>query len=291
MNPRKAVCFLTVLLVVCVAPVLAQGTYTQIDPPGAIASSAWGIDTAGNLTGYWFDASGHPNGFILSGGIYTTIDYPGAQDTYVYGMNDLGQVVGYSDDLGLGFVYDVQTQTFTTINYPGAVVTIPTVINNAGTIAGYFGSASGTVYGFELVGSAYRLIAPPVSKGTFVLGIAGSGALVGYAENRQTSKLFNFSFSHGQYRVIGIPNAPNAQVGGVSEDRTVLVGSYDPPPGFQAGFIYQNQTLTTLQFPGGNNTYAADINGAGEVVGTFVLDGGGGQHGFTWAPAADVTRK
>jgi len=290
MTFRKVVLSCAVLLLAIAPLAVAQGTYTQIDYPGALETNVWSIDAAGNIAGYYFDSSGYPHGFQLSGGTYTTIDYPGAQYTRVYGMNDLGQVVGWSDDLGLGFAYDVQTQTFTTISYPGAAVTIPTVINDAGAIAGYFGSASGTAYGFEFAGSVYRLIVPPGSKGTFALGITGSGEVVGYAKNRHTSKIFNFRFAHGQYREIEIPNAPNAQVGGISDAGAVLVGSYDPPPCcFQAGFIYQSNTLTTLQFPGGNNTYVADINVAGEAVGTFALNGG--QHGFTWTPPTDAGKK
>ncbi|MGH9638404.1 MAG: hypothetical protein ACRD72_26510, partial [Candidatus Angelobacter sp.] len=120
MNPRKVVCFLAVLLLASVPLALAQGTYTQIDYPGANLTYAFGINTAGDIAGVYVDTDGSFHGFLLSGGIYTTIDYPGARDTYVYGLNDLGQVVGQTNIFpGVGFVYDVSTQAFTQISYPG----------------------------------------------------------------------------------------------------------------------------------------------------------------------------
>ena len=63
------------------------GVYTTIDDPvGATAplangTEAFGINNAGQIVGFYHDASGVSHGFLYSGGVYTTIDYPGAKGT------------------------------------------------------------------------------------------------------------------------------------------------------------------------------------------------------------------
>src|ERR1700674_3268820 len=68
-------------LLLATAPALAQGSYTQIDVPGAVSTVGLGIDTAGDLVGFYGDASGNVDGFLFSGGTYATIDPPGSTIT------------------------------------------------------------------------------------------------------------------------------------------------------------------------------------------------------------------
>ena len=183
---------------------------------------------------------------------------------------------GYAPNVG--FVYDVQTQTITAINRPGASFTFPFAINNTGNIGGFLAHGSFDV-GFELVGSQYKIISPPRTTHSAVFGITTSGRLLGEAGTRNAS--FYFAFSPGTYSQFAIPNAPGAVTTGVNPAGTALVGYYNPSPGVTAGFIYQNKTLTTLQFPGSTDTIALGINAAGKVVGAFG-DAEGKGHGLTW---------
>ena len=73
---------------------LAQGTYTQIDVPGATETAPFGIDAAGDICGEYSDASYNQHGFLLSNGIYTTIDPPGGIGTTADSINNSGQTVG-----------------------------------------------------------------------------------------------------------------------------------------------------------------------------------------------------
>jgi len=261
---------------------LAQGTYTQIDYPGAASTFCYGIDTAGDISGYYVDSSGTSHGFLLSGGIYTTIDYPGAQGTYVYGINDEGQVVGFTAGIAtIGFVYNVQAQTFTEISHNGSLA--PTSINNGGEIAGYFAGG-----GFELVGSKFIRIKFPHSYANLVWGMSASGEVVGDFIN-VNSTYVSFLFDHGTYRRLSIPAEPYAQALGISSSGTTVVGIYYVPSQGLA-FLYQNETLQTLQFPGSADTGAIGINDAGEVVGVF-YDASNILHGFTWTPPADAEKK
>src|SRR5947208_15281124 len=64
---------------------------------------------------------------------------------------------------------------------------------------------------------------------------------------------------------------------------TSLLEYYHPVFGTSVGFLYQNKTTQTLQFPGAVDTAATGINATGEVVGLF-YDSVGAAHGFTWTP-------
>lgn len=272
---RKMFLSFAVFLIIASPFAQAQGTYTQIDYPGAIGTSCYGINKAGDITGVYIDATDVYHGFLLSGGIYTTIDYPGAQSTTLYRINDVGQIVGIADYQG--FVYNLNTETFTAINYPGASETYALAINNAGVIAGFYTLAGVYSRGFELVGSTYRSL-PPQNANAYVWGITGMGELAGYG---QLHGIFDFSFDHGKYQTITIPNTNLVQIYGVNKAGTALVGTYNSG----VGFLYEDGALQPLTPPGGGATYAVDVNSAGEVVGTF-LDSNGiqRQHGFTWVP-------
>jgi len=284
----KAALSLAVLLLAFASLALAQGTYTQFDVPGATFTIGEAIDAAGDIVGDYGDVSGNQHGFLLSGGTYTTIDPPGSTITALPGINDMGQIVGKGNASASGFLYDVATQTFTAIGYPNANETGPYAINNAGTIAGWVVYRANQVHGFELVGSTYREISPPRSSYSEALGITASGTLFGVATRDHTE--LTFSFDKGKYSERVIPNAPGAVVNGVNPAGTALVGTYIPSSSVYAGFIYQNNTLTTLQFPGSTFTETFGINAAGDVVGLFE-DVEGNGHGFTWTPPADAAKK
>src|SRR5438105_11076391 len=120
-----------------VLPALGQGTYTQLDVPGSIQTYIFGVNGAGDIVGQYEDTSNNFHGFLLSGGVYTTIDYPGTQSTSANGINDVGQIVGSTFPLNVGFLYDVNSQTFTQIKYPAnGSITVAFGINNGGTIVG-----------------------------------------------------------------------------------------------------------------------------------------------------------
>ena len=62
---RIALCSL--LLLTATAPLMAQGTYTQIDYPGSIVTYLTGVNDTGDIVGYYADSDGVAHGFILSG--------------------------------------------------------------------------------------------------------------------------------------------------------------------------------------------------------------------------------
>ena len=72
----------------------ADNLMTLIDYPEASGTWAWGINSRGDIVGYYTGADKNNHGFLLNGGHYTAIDYPGAAITIVHGINPQGDVVG-----------------------------------------------------------------------------------------------------------------------------------------------------------------------------------------------------
>jgi VCBS repeat-containing protein/probable HAF family extracellular repeat protein len=121
------------------------GTITTLQVPGSIATTANGINDAGQVVGSY---DGH--GFLLQSGNYTTIDVPFATNTVAADINDSGQIVGWYADAGgdtHGFVYD--GGAFATIDNPlGVNGTFVRGINDNGDIAGWYTDVLGVNHGF-----------------------------------------------------------------------------------------------------------------------------------------------
>ncbi|MCA9190041.1 MAG: hypothetical protein KDA99_30660, partial [Planctomycetales bacterium] len=85
----------------------SQGSYTQLDAPGADGITvAQGINEAGDVAGLFFDANGTSHGFVYNGS-YTVIDVLGSTWTEVYDIDAAGRLAGYYEDAngqGHGFV-------------------------------------------------------------------------------------------------------------------------------------------------------------------------------------------
>ena len=118
-------------------------------------------------------------------------------------------------------------------------------------------------------------------------GINNHGEIVG--SYRTIPPRHALLISHGQY----IPIAPSTILGtALSEafktnDRGDVVGTYVDDAGLSHGFfLSKNSTVTTLDFPGADDTYARGINESGSVVGQWdLLDANGNAlivHGFLW---------
>jgi hypothetical protein len=281
----------------CTTFASAQGTYTQIDYPGAIDTYMGNINTAGDLDGNWLDENNDYHGFYLSNGTFTPINYPGAQNTVVGGLNDKGQIVGYAfpntqPRSYFGFLYDVQTQTFTTVKDQAVSTTLPGTITDSGLIAGTVYTNSGATEIFVLKNSAYNLIAgPPALQGGYFgeAGISNSNAILVTGQS-QSGQWLNYWYSNGTYTPISLPQENQLQLDGANPQGNAYVGDYQPAYNVIAGFLYQNGVFTSLQYPGSEDTNAESLSSTGEVVGLFT-GADGKVHGFTWTPPADEKKK
>jgi probable HAF family extracellular repeat protein/VCBS repeat-containing protein len=127
-----------------------NGSLTDIFYPQSNLTSAHGINTNGEVVGYYQDGTGY-HGFTDIAGIYSTFDDPlGPGETFATGVNDGGQIVGYYYDTnGLAHGFLDTGGNFTTIDDKlGTGGTFAEGINNAGEIVGYYIDSSGVNHGF-----------------------------------------------------------------------------------------------------------------------------------------------
>ena len=69
--------------------------------PDALATVAFSINDAGQVAGFYVDASGGTHGFVRTHGRFSTLDMPGAAATFATYVNNLGVVAGeYIDSSG-----------------------------------------------------------------------------------------------------------------------------------------------------------------------------------------------
>jgi uncharacterized membrane protein len=155
----------------------------------------------------------------------------------------------------------------------------------------------------EILGFTFTSIDCPGAERTRTNGINNKGEIVGgckYPGDVMHAVLIR----KGRF----IPLAPTTVLGtSVSvaykmSDRGDIVGIFTGDDGFYHGFLLRHGVLTTIDFPGANETWATGLNDSGTVAGWWNLYDSYGnityQHGFTWKdgtftdvafPGADVT--
>ncbi len=201
-----------------------DGVCSAIAVPGALYTTAEGINNAGVVVGTYVTQDVGQFGYIYSGGQFTTLNAPNSLWTMAFGINDAGVVVGaygpatpvcncVADIEAHGFTYS--NGAFTTFNV-GLSQTIPLAINNAGQIVGYYHDRDGDIgdhsRGFLLSagGGLTRIDGPgggPLSEVlTVVRGINDAGVAVGYYGGGFTR---GFTWRNGALTELRHPESPD----------------------------------------------------------------------------------
>lgn len=284
----------------------AAPSYTSIDFPGADKTALFGINGAGDIVGdFTFSTGGQIHGFRLSGGAYIRIDVPNSTFTRPEAINDSGAIVGvYQADNSAtkkihGFL--LTGGSFSAIDFPGANETMAMGIDNHEDIVGGYCTGSDTCYpdgqnvhGFLLTGGAFSTIDFPGAIFTELAGIAGGAILGRYAGPDGVFHLF--VLKNGEFSSIDFPGATEtppfffrAKAGGLNQNGEIA--SYycsAPVCSLSSGTIHAfivsgGGTPLSFDFPGATETFAADVNANGAVVGLYFAPDGR-DHGFLRTP-------
>ena len=171
-----------------VTPLALADTFTTIDFPDALSTTAHGINARGDIVGFHAFVpiiECQPqirlcHGFLLSGGEFAAIDFPGAHGTLANGINARGDIVGrYLGDDGLEHGYVLSGGQFTTIDFPGAIFTNAIGINPRGDIVGSYRGADNVSHGFLLRGGQFTSIDFPGAASSFAFRINPRRDIVG----------------------------------------------------------------------------------------------------------------
>ena len=236
----KRLLFVFLLSLTLVAAPAASGPYTffTLDYPGAISTSANGVNDKGHIVG-GFETTETTHGFLWKNGSFTVIDVPGALVTEAFGINAKGQIVGVYSNGGFSsrhvFLRD-KDGSFTTLAPP-----------NAGT---------SLIWAYD---------------------ISDSGEIVGsFWDNVEPGK-HGFIWKNGVYTVIDVPGYPFTRVFGGNNARQIagtMALNDDTAP--RSGFIYAGGVFTAIDEPdaysGENppNTWVTNLDDALRVIGYYV---------------------
>ena len=183
----------------------AASPFTSIDYPQASSTYAAGINDAGEIVGYYLDASGQ-HGFLYNPSAsppFRSIDYPSALSTGAQGINDAGQIVGsyYAGGGISGFLYNPRTTpAFNSIDYPGALSTYANGINGDGQIVGTYRDLSNNSAGFLYEAGTPSPFNCPGAQSTVPLGINNNGQVVGFYFDSITT--YGFLYQAGSCSVV-----------------------------------------------------------------------------------------
>lgn len=243
------------------------------------SSTTRAIDSAGDIVGRWFDLAGHSHGYLLTNDGFVSIDAPQSlstdtiTDTDARGVNNTGTIIGfYNVDHNFGLPNRVisiahgfllRRGTFTAIDYPNAVATLPRGTNDAGDVVGWYINADTTQS------------PPPVS-------------------------VHGFIYSKGVYSTIDVPAnfdspAPTATLLSGINEQGQIAGDYTTAPvtfSTLTGDSFKVPSRCFVRSSDGSsfthidvaNAFSTDcrggINDHGNIVGTYVVDSVGTEHGF-----------
>jgi hypothetical protein len=136
----------------------ATGKLTQITPPGGKNVTVAGINSRGDITGF-YSAGKATDSFIYKSGAFTIISYPGSTNTVALGINVHDEVVGdYVDSSGAMHGFTVTTPvkgpTYKSYDAPNGVgMTTFNGLNDKGVIVGFYTDGNNLTHGLLVKGA------------------------------------------------------------------------------------------------------------------------------------------
>jgi uncharacterized membrane protein len=242
----------------------AQLTFISIAVPGAHFTAITGINSNGDLVGYYAKTERCPcRSFLIRAGKFKPFSFPGATTTLATGINDAGLIVGSIGTVRVrGFTYD--GATFTSFRDGNNSATFGLGINNAGEIVGGTGSIY-TTQGYVLQNHSFESFSPPGNLVyVYATGINNLGDIVGWTDYD------GFLYQNGQFQTITYPGASKTEALGIN-DSGVIVGWYISPD-CSCGFALTDGQFVSFTYPGAKVTLAYGIDTAGQIVGAYTTD-------------------
>ncbi len=270
-----------------------RGAYASFDAPGAdpqLGTYAIGLDSRGDIVGYFYDTAATPRGFVRSpGGQIITFDARGAnrQGTFVWAVNRSGTVVGtYVDHAGVmrGFARNANGEQ-RPINLRSAHMVQPSGINDKGVIVGYFGDQTG-FHGFVRENGEredFESFDPPAGctfDRYYRVYVNNRGDVVTTCVGYSSSSSHGYLRSRaGQVTVVDYPGTRYTSIDGITQTGDI-VGVYLDLVGTTHGFVRSpDGAFAAFDFPGSAITTVFGSDPAGDIVGTY-RGNSGPEHGY-----------
>ena len=254
------------------------GSYVNIDPPGSVTTYIYGINTTGDVAGFYRDST-RQRGFKLNNNGFTIIDPPNSLNTSISGINTAGDVIGiytFSASGSRGFKWS--NGGFTIIEPPGSLSVNLNGINDAGDVVGRYSDSVGTIHGFKWSNGVFTIIDPPGSEYAIPYSINTAGDVVGASIDGTNFR--GFKWNNGIFTYFNVPGSSSTSALRINAAGDV-VGQYSRNNSTQRGFKWSNGVFTLLDPPSFVDTYISGINDAGDVSGYYTINTGR-TRGFKW---------
>jgi len=279
------------LLALALAPAAFPQTYQLFQPPNGLHSCAVGINSNGDIVG-WYQEDIDPgipivlkqHSYLLSRGRFTSFDppEPTLAGSLAGRINPRGDIVGYwwtaSPSINTGYL--MSDGGFANIVFPGATHTFPVGINAQGDIVGYYNIAAtppnpSVTRGFlRSKYGEFQTLDLPVPGLTLsrAWGINSRGDIVGQYTDPTGSHGF-LKKSPGEFIILDPED--KATTGGWTRpigvnEEGIVSGDYLAQVGASTktrGFLWRGGVFTTYDAPGTTSTGSREINPSGWVVG------------------------
>ena len=269
--------------------------------PGATATFADFVNSAGNLFGSYIDTDGLFQEYAYSAdGRYIAFDLANAENLeffYVHGYNDAKTRVARGKALGdvtrtyLGTFVDGLRE----LKFPGSVSTEGYNINQDGSVVGFYDTPDGRRHGFTA--NPIEVIEQPVFQisgfnytyesigvpGVDFLALTASSDFedyAGYTKSPDGEKEVAFTLIDGVFKTYDFPGSQNTYFYALGNNGNAA-GYYEDSEGHHRGIVLENGELRQYDFPGSVETEIYGISDAtGALTGNFI-DASGVRRGFT----------
>jgi uncharacterized membrane protein len=215
---------------------------------------AYGINNWGLVSGFYIDTNGNYDGFLwLCGEAETNVDVSGWTDTLLGGGNDLGVIAGNYGDLPVSHatLYHVRERTWEELpDISGLPMNYGNGINDKGFVAG--GAFEGNL---DVSSNGVAWIWDGTAY-SFFEAPGASGPVYGTL-------------------AVGINNLDQ------------VCGYYSDNEGVSHGFLKKGSTITSIDVPGADDTFATAINDLGDIAGNYAV--GAVSYGFIMRDGSFVT--
>ena len=269
--------------------------------PGATATFADFVNSAGNMFGSYIDADGIFQEFAYSAdGRYIAFDLANAENLeffYVHGYNDAKTRVARGKAFGdvirtyLGTFVDGLRE----LKVPGSVSTEGYNINQDGSVVGFYETPDGRRHGF--VANPIEVVDKPVFTtsgftytyesidvpGVDFLALTASSDYedyAGYTKSADGEKEIAFTLIDGVFKTYDFPGSQNTYFFALGNNGDAA-GYYEDSEGHHRGIVLKNGELRQYDFPGSVETEIYGISDAtGKLTGNWTADDGV-RRGFT----------
>jgi uncharacterized membrane protein len=257
--------------------------FTTIDVPGALSTSAGGINARGEIVGSYVDANHHSHGYVLRDGQFTTIDFPGSAFTEAWGIGPEGEVVGdyrFAGEPTVNLHGYMRTKdgVYVPVNDPPHINTVAQRILPDGTIIGcrHDTDQMSTMRGIVIKQGVITELDKFGSMNTG--GTPDGQRIVGFYTDMETNRVEGFLIDGGQFTSLFVPGSRITRAFDINPAGEI-VGVYVNSAGIFHGFALMDGSYVSIEVPGATATRAWGINPRGDIVGVYAVSGGM-THGF-----------